>query len=508
MAYSPNIAHKEHLVDPLAPASEPTRAAATPPADHLKRCRHLNARALLMLSALVLTLDLGIFLVTGWFSLEAAGAPHAEVMLSLCLAASLFMPLFWACRLGQRETLQVPRAALLRPAMALCLGFTGIVSFALLSGTALNQAALLLWSGTSFLAVITLHSVLCRFLNQHRLAARWQESIAFAGHARDIAQIFASLPAAAHLPVRIAGYYSLSPQPEVALSGLSHLGSVQDQAYVLLNQPIDRLIVVAREVNADQLTALLSKIEALSCPVDLCLLPLVDLPPPATGGRPLTGLQALLQHCRLIPLQHAPISLQGRALKRAFDISASALALMSLAPVMAAAALAVRLSSPGPILFHQPRWGRNGQTFHILKFRSMYANACDSGRGSVQQATRTDSRITPVGRFLRKTSLDELPQLFNVLRGDMSLIGPRPHAVAHNELYARQVKGYITRHRAKPGLSGWAQVHGWRGETPQIYMMQKRIDYDAEYIRNWSLLLDLRILWKTVGLLVSRKNAW
>ena len=508
MAYSPNIAHQDHLVDALTAAADLARPSTVQSSGQQKCYRHLNARVMLLLRQLTLALDLGVLLTSGWLTLYGAAATQGQAFTGLWLAVALFVPLFYACGLGQRRTLQTPRAALVRPALALGLSFAGVASVGVLGGTSVSATALLIWAGTSIAVTALVRVSLCHFLNTHPMTARWQESIAFLGNARDIAQIFASLPTAASLPVRISGYYSLSPQPEVALSGLTHLGSVQDQAYLLLNQPLDRLILVAREVDAAHLNTLLSKIEALACPIDLCLLPLVEITSSASTASPMTSLETLLQRCRLIPLQQAPMSIKSRATKRVFDIVASALAILVLAPVLAGAALAVRLSSPGPVLFRQPRWGRNGQTFHILKFRSMYAHACDSGRGSVQQATREDPRITPVGRFLRKTSLDELPQLFNVLKGDMSLIGPRPHAVAHNELYARQVQGYIARHRAKPGLSGWAQVHGCRGETPHVQMMQKRIDYDADYIRNWSLLLDIQIVWKTMGLLVSRKNAW
>jgi putative colanic acid biosynthesis UDP-glucose lipid carrier transferase len=508
MAYSPHSAQQKHLADALDGVEAFAAASETRPTPPPPSVRHLNERSMVVLRPLMLMLDLGILTVTGGLLFQDIAATHGQALNGIWLAATLFTALFYVCGLGRRQTLQTRRAALVRPAVALGLTFAGVALACTLTGLPVPVTDLIPWAAASTALITGARLLTCHFLKTHPLAARWQESIAFLGHARDIAQIFASLPTAARLPVRISGYYSISQAPEVALSGLTHLGSVETQDYLLLNRPLDRLILVAREINAEHLGTLLTKIEALSCPVDLCLLPLVDVAPDASQRRPLTSLDVLVQRCRLIPLQSAPMSVTDRATKRLFDIVASSLALLALTPVLAGAALAVRLSSPGPILFRQPRWGRNGQTFHILKFRSMYAHSCDSGRGSVQQATRTDPRITPVGRLLRSTSIDELPQLLNVLRGDMSLIGPRPHAVAHNELYARKVQGYIARHRAKPGISGWAQVHGYRGETPHIHLMQKRIDYDADYIRNWSLILDLRIILKTLMLVVSRKNAW
>ena len=182
-----------------------------------------------------------------------------------------------------------------------------------------------------------------------------------------------------------------------------------------------------------------------------------------------------------------------------FDRAAAAAALVFLAPFLSLLALAVRLDSKGPVFYRQQRHGLGGRTIDVLKFRSMYADRCDSGSTStVQQATRGDPRITRVGKWLRRTSLDELPQLINVLMGDMSLVGPRPHAVAHNRHYAKLIDHYWARHRVKPGITGWAQVSGFRGETDTVDKMARRVEHDLEYIENWSFLLDIKILLRTV----------
>jgi putative colanic acid biosysnthesis UDP-glucose lipid carrier transferase len=169
------------------------------------------------------------------------------------------------------------------------------------------------------------------------------------------------------------------------------------------------------------------------------------------------------------------------------------LALLAIPMLMVA--IGVKITSPGPIFFKQTRYGMGGEKIKVWKFRSM--TVCEDGV-SVTQAKREDPRITPYGNFLRRTSLDELPQLFNVLSGSMSLVGPRPHAVAHNEFYRGQIKGYMLRHKVKPGITGLAQVSGFRGETETLDKMSGRIAYDLEYIRNWSVLLDIKILWKTI----------
>ncbi len=192
-------------------------------------------------------------------------------------------------------------------------------------------------------------------------------------------------------------------------------------------------------------------------------------------------------------------------IKRASDVLLSMLILLMLTPIMAALAVGVKMSSPGPVIFKQRRYGLDGKEILVYKFRSM--TATDNG-AVVKQATKNDQRITPFGAFIRRTSLDELPQFVNVLQGRMSIVGPRPHAVAHNETYRKLVKGYMVRHKVKPGITGWAQVNGYRGETETVDKMEKRIEYDLEYLRNWSLSMDLWIIIKTALLVIKDRNAY
>jgi len=191
--------------------------------------------------------------------------------------------------------------------------------------------------------------------------------------------------------------------------------------------------------------------------------------------------------------------------KRGSDIVLSILILLLISPLMLAIALCIKLSSPGPVLFVQRRYGLDGKDILVYKFRSM--TVCEDGE-QIRQATRNDERITRLGAFLRKTSLDELPQFINVLQGRMSIVGPRPHAVAHNETYRKLIKGYMVRHKVKPGITGWAQVNGHRGETEQLEKMEARIEFDLDYLRNWSLKLDLAIIARTVLVVVNDKQAY
>jgi putative colanic acid biosynthesis UDP-glucose lipid carrier transferase len=192
-------------------------------------------------------------------------------------------------------------------------------------------------------------------------------------------------------------------------------------------------------------------------------------------------------------------------MKRATDIVLAATALLLLAAPMLLIALAVKLTSRGPVLFRQRRYGLNGEEIMVYKFRSM--SVCEDGPG-VTQATRHDPRVTPLGRLLRSTSLDELPQLLNVLQGNMSVVGPRPHAVAHNEQYRKLINGYMIRHKVRPGITGLAQVNGLRGETETVDKMRERVRFDLEYLSHWSPWLDLQIILKTIWVLIRGQEAY
>jgi putative colanic acid biosysnthesis UDP-glucose lipid carrier transferase len=219
-------------------------------------------------------------------------------------------------------------------------------------------------------------------------------------------------------------------------------------------------------------------------------------------------IQGRLQDMNGVPvvgLCETPFTGTNRLVKRLSDIVLAALILVLISPLMLALTIGVKLSSPGPAIFKQRRNGLDGTEIVVWKFRSMRAQ--DDG-AVVPQATKGDPRVTPFGAFIRRTSLDELPQFFNVLQGRMSIVGPRPHAVAHNEQYRQLIKAYMVRHKVKPGITGWAQIHGHRGETDTIEKMQARVEYDLEYLRNWSLGLDLQIIARTIKLVFFDRHAY
>jgi putative colanic acid biosynthesis UDP-glucose lipid carrier transferase len=207
----------------------------------------------------------------------------------------------------------------------------------------------------------------------------------------------------------------------------------------------------------------------------------------------------------LIGLCETPFAGLEGWLKRAEDVVLASAILALISPLLAAVAIGIKLSSRGPVIFKQRRYGLDGRQIRIYKFRTM--TVCEDG-DQVPQARACDGRVTPFGAFLRRTSLDELPQFLNVLQGRMSIVGPRPHAVTHNEQYRRLIKGYMLRHKVRPGITGLAQVSGYRGETDTLEKMEKRVEYDLNYIRNWSLQLDLKIIALTVLHGFRHKNAY
>jgi len=227
---------------------------------------------------------------------------------------------------------------------------------------------------------------------------------------------------------------------------------------------------------------------------------------PDLGGLHYSGIRVgHMGEATYLTMMSKPITGWGAFFKKAEDYLIAVIGLILAAPAMALIAGAIKLDTPGPVFFRQRRHGYNHEVIEVLKFRSM---KCMDDGDRVVQATRSDRRITRVGRILRRTSLDELPQLINVLKGEMSIVGPRPHALAHNSYYGDLVENYANRHRVKPGITGWAQVHGFRGETENPEKMAQRVSYDLEYIDNWSLWLDIKIIIMTPLFGLFRKSAY
>jgi undecaprenyl-phosphate galactose phosphotransferase/putative colanic acid biosynthesis UDP-glucose lipid carrier transferase len=263
------------------------------------------------------------------------------------------------------------------------------------------------------------------------------------------------------------------------------------------HEPIDDVFILVRWDHARLIDDILSILRVL--PLRIHLVP---------DGNVARFLSAPLRNVGATwtaDLKRAPLSVSEQALKRSFDVVAAGLGVLLLSPLMLMTALLIKLDSRGPIFFTQTRNGFNGRSFRIFKFRTM--SVLEDGP-EIRQAKRNDPRVTHVGRWLRRTSIDELPQLFNVIGGSMSLVGPRPHAAAHNSEYEKLVANYAFRYHMKPGITGWAQVNGFRGETSSVDLMERRIEFDLWYVNNWSPLLDIRIVWKTALLGIWQSGAY
>lgn len=261
--------------------------------------------------------------------------------------------------------------------------------------------------------------------------------------------------------------------------------------------PISQVWIVLPLSRESEIRDVREELRAAS--VDICLIP------DTFGMQLLTG--SLSSVAELTVVNFTDIRLRGTAelFKRLFDRVAAIFAIVFLFPLLMAIAIAIKLDSRGPIFFSQRRYGMNGSEIVVWKFRSMSVQEDES---DVRQATRYDARVTRVGAFLRRHSLDELPQFFNVLQGSMSLVGPRPHAVSHNEEFRHKIDGYMMRHKIKPGITGWAQINGWRGETDTLEKMEQRVLFDLEYIRNWSAWLDAKIIVLTIFRAFSGKDVY
>ncbi|MFA5899053.1 MAG: undecaprenyl-phosphate glucose phosphotransferase [Hyphomicrobium sp.] len=303
--------------------------------------------------------------------------------------------------------------------------------------------------------------------------------------------------------IRITGIFDDRGDDRTApmVAGYPRLGGLSQLVSFARTSRLD-LVIVALPITAEKRVNEVTR--------SLAVLPAeVKLPARSTELRFTTSTYSRIGNVAMIDLLEKPIADWGSVAKWTFDKLVGGLALLLLAPLMAAVAVAIKLDSRGPVMFRQKRYGFNNELVEVFKFRSMYVDRCDATASKL--VTKDDPRVTRVGRFIRKTSIDELPQLFNVLMGNLSLVGPRPHALeakAAGNLYDAVVEGYFARHKVKPGITGWAQINGWRGETDTPEKILKRVEYDIYYIENWSLLLDVFILLKTPIALLKSENAY
>lgn len=359
-----------------------------------------------------------------------------------------------------------------------------------------SREVLVTWFLMTPLALISVHFLVGGYLSSQYFLSKISKMAVIVGHNDLGMQLYRRMQANASHAIVIKGFFD-----EVALDAVERtaplIGNVYEVAQYVKHHAIDIIYI------------------ALPASLDSKVLPLLDYLKDTTASIYFVPdffmtdlIQARIDDIDGMPvvaLCETPFSGVNGFVKRWSDVLLALVILMMIFPLMVLIAIAVKLSSPGPVIFKQRRYGLDGKEIVVYKFRSMSVTE-DGAR--VVQATVNDSRVTPVGRFLRKASLDELPQFINVLQGHMSIVGPRPHAVTHNETYRKLIKGYMVRHKVKPGITGWAQINGFRGETSTVESMKQRIDYDLEYLKVWSLRLDIEIIVKTIGQVFKDSKAY
>lgn len=369
------------------------------------------------------------------------------------------------------------------------LAFVGFISK---SSELFSREIILVWAVTSYIGQALLYVPLQGFSKYYQRSLQSEHKTLIVGTGELALELVKKLRTLEHFP--LVGLVSTDATPLLEVGAPRVVGPQEELLELIKTHDIRRLYITLPLSEAAQIEAMY--INLLDANVDVVWVPdLNSLTLLNHSVRVVDGLPAI--YLNESPLTSQPTAALSKSL---LDKSVALMAIGVLSPLLLLIALAVKLTSPGPVFFKQDRHGWNGKVIKVWKFRSMRVH----DDLEVKQASRHDSRITSVGRFIRRTSIDELPQLFNVIQGHMALVGPRPHAVAHNDYYSGKILAYMARHRIKPGITGLAQINGCRGETDTIDKMQKRVEIDLKYINNWSLWLDVKILVKTPFTLLSK----
>lgn len=441
----------------------------------------------------------GLVIASAWVGFADA---FEDTRYLTAIFATAFVAVIAAHRLElyALSTLAAPLRNLPRVAVAWTTAMALLVGaiFLLKAGIDYSRAWLLFWYVGGFSVLATFRYAASVALQRWSAQGRLNRRAVVYGAGPEGEALVAAIESDKSSDVRICGVFDDRGAERV---GSHRVGNVNELITFCRTQPVD-LLIVSLPISAEaRLLEILKKLWVL--PVDIRLAAHTN----KLRFRP--RAYSFIGSVPLIDIFDKPLADWDNLVKTVFDKVVAVAAIVALAPVMALVALAVKLDSKGPVLFRQKRLGFNNELIDVFKFRSMYTDMSDANAAKL--VTKGDPRVTRVGRFIRKSSLDELPQLFNVLMGTLSLVGPRPHALmakADNQLYHEVVDGYFARHKVKPGITGWAQVNGWRGETDTYEKIQKRVEHDLYYIENWSLFLDVYILLKTPISLLKSENAY
>ena len=458
---------------------------------------------------LLKAMDFLVFFATASFY-STAFANRSDIPNGAAIITFFSLALAFLCILLLRDLGLYKASALLNGGWAFLKStattfITGVAAYSLIDHflIPLSPQWPLYWS-----LIITSHLAISRFIAQawaRPVAAqgRFRKRIAIVGGGKVAEDALNTLEASRDLDIEIVGLFDDRDDIRSPSSIRKHLkiGKISDLATYARNYRVD-LIIVAIPLSAEaRLLYILKRLWEL--PVD------IRISGKASSLKFSSNAYTYIGRLPLLSVFDRPLMGWGLFLKNVFDRVVAATAIVALGPVMLVVAAAIRLESKGPVIFKQKRYGFNNELIEIYKFRSMYTDRCDVHATTL--VTKGDPRVTRVGRIIRKTSLDELPQLFNVLTGQLSIVGPRPHATqakAANTLYEQVVDGYFARHRVRPGITGWAQINGWRGETDTREKIEQRVKYDLDYIDHWSLMFDVSILARTPLALLKSENAY
>lgn len=379
------------------------------------------------------------------------------------------------------------------------LGVLLFLGYATKSSGDFSRRVLLTWFMAVPILILFGHSWARSWLRKFYETEKNTRSVVIAGMSDIGLRLARRIAEDAHLGMSVKGFFDDRAAVRLGSGGQENpiLGRLEDLAVYVQEHKIDQIYIALPMMQEARIIKLLDDLRDTTVSIyfipDIFFFDLIQARISDVNGIP------------VVSVCETPFSGARGLIKRLSDVVAASVILVLVSPLLLLIALGIKLSSPGPVLFKQRRYGLDGEEIVVYKFRSM--SVCEDD-DSVVQASRGDARITGFGAFLRRTSLDELPQFVNVLQGRMSVVGPRPHAVAHNETYRKLIKGYMVRHKVRPGITGWAQVNGLRGETDTLEKMQSRIDYDLDYLRYWSMALDVKIILKTIFLVFLDRRAY
>jgi putative colanic acid biosynthesis UDP-glucose lipid carrier transferase len=379
---------------------------------------------------------------------------------------------------------------------AILLAILFAIGYATKTSEEFPRRVILTWAVVTPIPLVLVSIIFNEIVRQFMLAPSNLRAAVIAGYNEVSISLAERIRANPGLGMRVIGYFDDRSVERLGLpAGTDLLGGLSDLAAHVNSEKVDLIFIALPMRQVQRVVDLLDELRDTTASIyfvpDIFVMDLIQSRTADVSGMP------------IIAMCETPFQGTRGLVKRGMDVALSSFGLLLLSPLLLIVALLIKLGSPGPVIFRQRRYGLDGEIIDVYKFRTM--TVVEDGT-TVKQVTRDDPRVTPIGRFLRRYSIDELPQLFNVLAGSMSLVGPRPHAVAHNEEYRRLIKGYMVRHKVLPGITGLAQVNGCRGETSRLEEMKARIEYDLDYLRQWTPSLDMRILFKTaVQVLIDRK---